>query len=489
MARLKTLFFTLSLVLLLAGPATTARAQLVFGPGPESPANNLDAIVAVVNDDVITRRELNAAMATVERQLRQKKVALPPQSVLERQVLERLILGKLQVRVAERNGITVDDTTLNAAIDNLARRNNMSLSQLQQSVEKDGVSFSQFRDDVRREILIARLRQRMVETQIQISEQDVESLRAQLAGSPEMRAGGAPGGEGPRPTGGEGGGTNRQYHIAQILIAVPESASPEQIATAKRQAEDVLARLRQGSDFQALAVSVSADQQALQGGDLGWRSADQLPTLFAEVVPKLQPGQSSGLIRSPSGFHIVKLLEVRGGGSAARPAAAPGTPPASTTPTTAAMVTQTHARHILLTTSGQRSDAEARQQLEQLRQRIKAGADFAALARADSDDKASGARGGDLGWVMPGMLVPQFEQEMDRLQPGEISPPFQTQFGWHIVQVLERRQVQGSADSERARIREALFRRRADEEWDLQLRRLRDEAYVEIRLPPATAAP
>ena len=232
MARLKTLFFTLSLVLLLAGPATTARAQLVFGPGPESPANNLDAIVAVVNDDVITRRELNAAMATVERQLRQKKVALPPQSVLERQVLERLILGKLQVRVAERNGITVDDTTLNAAIDNLARRNNMSLSQLQQSVEKDGVSFTQFRDDVRREILIARLRQRMVETQIQISEQDVESLRAQLAGSPEMQRGGAPVAEGARPTGGEGGGANRQYHIAQILIAVPESASPEQFATA-----------------------------------------------------------------------------------------------------------------------------------------------------------------------------------------------------------------------------------------------------------------
>ena len=276
-----------------------------------------------------------------------------------------------------------------------------------------------------------------------------------------------------------GGGDNKgdgtsEYRVAQILIAVPDDASPQRIEAAKRKAEDVLAQLRKGADFRQLAVSVSADRQALEGGDLGWRRADQLPTLFADAVPRLKPGQVSDLIRSPSGFHIVKLLEVRGGGGEARP-----------TSTQQALVTQTHARHILLRVSPQQSDDEARQRLEQMRQRIRKGEDFAALASANSDDKASGARGGDLGWVSPGMLVPQFEQAMNALKPNEISAPFKTPFGWHIVQVQERRQGQASPETERARVREALLRRRSDEEWDWVLRRLRDEAYVEVRLQPA----
>ncbi len=459
----------LPLLLLLTGPA---QAEITFGPGPEDAGSTLDAIVAVVNDDVITRRELDAAVAQIERQLQQKKVPIPPRPVMERQVLERLILLQLQVRAAERNGITVDDATLNAAIDTLAQRNKMTLTQLRQTIEKEGVSFAQFRDDIRRELLSARLRQKLVDSQIQVSEQDVESLQAQMAGGESAAPGSA----------GSGGSGGREYHIAQILIAVPENASPAQVEAAKRQASEVLAQLRKGVDFRQLAVSASAGRQALEGGDLGWRSADQLPTLFAEVVPKLRPGQFSDLIRSPSGFHIVKLLEVRGGSAAA---ASPATPTVDKN----ALVTQTRAQHILLRTSAKLTDDEARQKLLQLRSQIESGQDFAALARANSEDKNSAAKGGDLGWVMPGTVVPQFEQAMAALQPNQISPPFQTPFGWHIVQVLERREAAAPPEAERAKVREALLRRRADEEWEQALRRLRDEAYVEVRLAPVPASP
>ena len=470
MARMNKLLSFLMLCLLLPALSIASSAELTFGPGPEAAGNALDAIVAVVDDDVITRRELNAATARIEAQMRQRKAPIPPRPVLEKQVLDRLILNQLQFRAAERNGITVDDATLNAAIETLAQRNNMNLTQLRQTVEKDGVSFAQFRDDVRREIMGARLRQKLVDSQIQVSEQDVDSLQSQLA------SGSMTGAEASRES--EGGGGARAYRIAQILIALPEGASPPQIEEAKRKAEEVLAQLRQGADFGQMAIRVSASQQALEGGEIGWRSAEQLPTVFSSAVPQLKPGQISGLIRSPNGFHIVKLLEVRGGGAEARPSSPP-------TSTKQALVNQTHARHILLNTSPQRSDDEARQQLEQLRQRIRGGEDFAELARTYSDDKGSGERGGDLGWVSPGMLVPPFEQAMNALKPNELSAPVKTQFGWHLIQVLERRQAQATPETTRARTREALLRRRSDEEWELALRRLRDEAYVEVRLPAA----
>ncbi|MFZ1829209.1 MAG: peptidylprolyl isomerase [Candidatus Competibacteraceae bacterium] len=462
------LLFSLMLGLPLCALPVPGQTQLVFGPGPEGATSTLDAIVAVVNDDVITRRELEAATAQIQRQLQQKKAPIPPQPVLERQVLERLILSQLELRAAERNGVTVDDATLNAAIDNLARRNKMNLTQLRQTVEKDGLSFARFRDDVRRELMAARLRQKVVDSQIRISEQDVDSLRTQIAGQGGPARSGQPGNH----------SDARQYHIAQILLAVPEGASPDQIAAIKRQAEEVLARLRKGEDFRQMAASVSTGQQALEGGDLGWRDAEQLPTIFTSVVPKLRPGQFSELVRSPSGFHIVKLLEVRGGGVS---------PPASRAPAPAAgMVNQTRVRHILLKSSPDLSDDEARQKLEQLRQRIQSGEDFAALARTHSDDKGSGARGGDLGWISPGMLVPEFEQELGALQANQVSAPFKTQFGWHLAQVLDRREGPASPEAEQARVREALFRRRSDEEWEQWLRRLRDEAYVEVRLPRST---
>ncbi len=470
MARMNKLLSLPMLCLLLSLLPTASRADLAFGPGPEAAGSALDAIVAVVDDDVITRRELDAATARIEAQMRQRNAPVPPRPVLEKQVLDRLILNQLQFRAAERSGITVDDATLNAAIETLAQRNNMNLTQMRQTVEKDGVSFAQFRDDVRREIMGGRLRQKLVDSQIQVPEQDVDSLQAQLAGSP-MASGDA-------SNDSPAGGGVREYRVAQILIALPEGASPRQVEEAKRKAEDVLAQLRQGADFGRMVIGVSASQQALEGGEIGWRSAEQLPTVFSAVVPRMKPGQISDLVRSPSGFHIVKLLEVRGGGEA-RPS------PTAPTPTQQGLVNQTRVRHILLNTSPQRSDDEARQQLEQLRQRIRGGEDFAELARTYSNDKESGERGGDLNWVSPGMLVPPFEQAMNALKPNEISAPVKTQFGWHLVQVLERRQAQATPEAARARTREALLRRRSDEEWELTLRRLRDEAYVEVRLPTA----
>lgn len=453
--------YAYSLVLLLLTLPLASPAQLTFGPGAEQPNTALDAIVAVVNNDIITRRELEQATAQIQRQIQQKKVPLPPREQLESQVLERLILTHLQLRAAEQQGISIDDATLNAAIESVAQRNNMSLSQLQQTIEKDGATFAQFRDDVRHELLAARLRQKVVDSQIHISEQDVTSLQAQVAkeqSAPEQR---------PNDSG------QAQYHIAQILLATPEGATPQQIAEVKRKAEQVLSQLRKGEDFQQIAAGMSAGQHALEGGDLGWRDAEQLPTIFANVVPKMQVGAFSELIRSPSGFHIVKLIEMRGGAAQAKTKG--GEPNTEQ---------QTRARHILLKTSPTRSDEQVRQQLEQLRQQLAQGADFAQLARTHSEDKVSAAKGGDLGWTRPGMMVPEFEKTLDSLQINEISAPFQTRFGWHIVQAQERRQ--GGTESER--VKEALFRRRSDEEWQQWQRRLRDEAYVEIRRPPATGA-
>lgn len=425
-------------VLVVSQPAS---ARLVFGPDAETEGDALDTIVAVVDDDVITRSELDDAIAIIVRQLEQQGTPIPPQDILQTQVLERLILAKLQLRAAERNSVVVDDTTVNAAMERLARSNNLTLAELRQAIEEDGVSFADFREQIREEILATRLRQRVVDSQIDISEQEVDSV---FRNNPEVNQ------------------DNREYRIAHILIAVPEGASPEQIAAARDEAQEVLQRLEQGADFERLAVAVSDGRQALEGGDLGWRSAEQLPTLFTTTVPQLEVGQVSELIRSPSGFHIVKLLEVKG---------APEN-----------LVTQTRIRHILIEEDQTASAEEIRQRLLQLKQRIEQGEDFGELAKAHSGDTTSAFKGGDLGWVNPQDLGPQFEEMLDPLQPGQVSAPFNTPYGWHLVQVLDRRQQQAGAEVQRDQIRNVLFQRRAEEEWELWLRRLRDEAYVEIRL-------
>lgn len=435
------LFVSVMLTLLLV--VSPLQARLVFGPDTETAANDLDNIVAVVDDDIITRSELNSALAIVSQQLEQGETPLPPQDILERQVLERLILTKLQLRAAEQNGVVVDDSTLNAAIERLARSNKLTLSQLREAVQRDGVNFADFREQIREEILATRLRQRVVDSQIQISEQEVDSVVSNQFS--------------------RGGEDNRDYHVAQILVAVPEGASPDQIQAARNKAQDVLEKLREGADFKRLAVAISDGRQALEGGDLGWRKADQLPTLFADVVPQLQVGQLSDLIRSPSGFHIVKLLEAKG--------------------TSEPMVTRTRVRHILIEPDDTASPEETQLRLRQLKQRVEEGEDFAELARAHSDDSTSAFKGGDLGWISEGDMMPEFEAVMDRLEPGQVSAPLETRYGWHLVQVINRRQEQGGDELQRANVRRALLQRRAEEEWDLWLRRLRDEAYVEIRLP------
>jgi len=439
---MKKLIIAMALSLTVTAPLVlnAAATQPVFGPDQTARGQQLDTIVAIVDDDIITRSELNSNLAAIESQISQSDTPLPPREVLENQVLERLILTHLQLRAAERNGVVVDDQTVNAALDNIARQNNITLSQLRQTIEKDGFSFARFRDDIRAELLATRLRQRVVDSRIQVSEQEVDNWLTRTRSD----------------------NTAAEYHIAQILISLPEGASPEQIEASREKALQVLEQLRQGADFARLAMSVSDGRQALEGGDLGWRTASQIPTLFIDVVPRLQPGEVSDLIRSPSGFHIVKLLDVKG---------APQQ-----------LVTQTQARHILIETNELISDEDAQVRLQRLRERILNGEDFGELARANSNDVTSAVDGGALGWVTPGSLVPDFEAEMNKLEPGEISEPFKTPFGWHIVQVLDRRNHDNATESQRAAAREALFRRKVEEEWDLWLRRLRDEAYVEIRL-------
>jgi peptidyl-prolyl cis-trans isomerase SurA len=418
-----------SLLLLTALGADAVRAQQ---------AGTLDYIVAVVDENVVTATELGLATQSAAQQLQAQGTALPPQQVLQRQVLERLIVGHLQSAAADRAGIQVDDQTLNSALSDIARRNEVSLEVLRQTIESEGYSYESFRDDIRQDLVASRLRERMVNSRIQVTDQEVEEFLT-LEGELDT--------------------TYRLYHI---LIGVPEGASPEIIARSQAKASEVLQTLRNGADFRRTAAAVSDGANALDGGDIGWRDLAQIPPQFAEVVRDMEVGEVSDLIRSPSGFHILRVEEVRSGGQR--------------------LVDQVHARHILIRTNEIVTDEEARLRLDRLRSRILNGESFADLARANSDDSASAVKGGDLGWASPNSFVPQFEEMLASLPVNQISPPFESSYGWHIVEALERRRHDSTEDYLRTQAREALFRRKADEEWELWLRRLRDEAYVEYRL-------
>lgn len=403
----------------------------------------LDRIVAVVNDDVIMQSELDNRSRTVQGQLRQKGTAIPPQSVLEKQVLERLILMKLQLQLAQQTGIRVDDETLNKAINQIASNNGVSLSQFQAILERDDYDYGAFREDIRDEITLTKLRQRQIDNRITVTDREIDNFLTTYKNQ---------------------GDINAEYHLAHILIAVPEAASPDQVQKSQEKAEAVLEQLRAGAGFKETAVAISDGQQALNGGDLGWRKGDQLPTIFANVVPKMNKGDVSGLIRSSSGFHIIKLLDVRSGDQR--------------------IVTQTKVRHILVRPSDITSNEAAQTRLAQLKQRIDGGDDFTQLARSHSDDTASAVNGGNLGWVSPGDLVPEFEEAMNSLQPGETSEPVRTQFGWHIIQVNDRRDYDSTEEVMRAEAWEAIRQRKIQENQEAWLRQLRDEAYVEYRLDP-----
>jgi peptidyl-prolyl cis-trans isomerase SurA len=420
--------------LCLAGPAAAQRISLV------------DRIVAVVNSEVVTNSELAERLAVAERQMRKQNTPLPEPRVLERQVLERLILEKAQLQMAKETGLRVDEVQLDRTLSRIAENNKMTLAAFRQALERDGVQFDRFRDEIRSEIMLTRLREREVDDKIQISDSEIELYMAENAGP------GAPLGD-------------VEYNIAHVLVRLPEQASPDSIQAARARAEKVIAEAKAGADFAKLAASYSDAPDALAGGLMGWRAHDRLPELFSTALKDLSPGGVSQVLRSPAGFHVLKLIERRGGGTAL----------------SGAPVRQTHARHILIKTSEVVSENEAKRRLLDIRERVMNGADFAELAKVNSAD-GSASKGGDLDWVYPGDTVPEFERAMDELKPGEISQPVKSPFGYHLIQVLERRVADVSAERRRLQARQALRERRVDEAYQDWLRQLRDRTYVEIRL-------
>jgi peptidyl-prolyl cis-trans isomerase SurA len=401
----------------------------------------VDRIVAVVNKEVITYSELNEAVGMAERQMRRQGTPSPERAVLERQMLERLILDKAQLQLARETGIRIDELQLDRAVERIAQTNNMTLADFRRALEADGIVFDSWRNDVRQQMMMARLREREVENRVQVTDSEVDLFLDQQKTHPD----------------------GAEYNLAHILVRIPEQASPERIRQARERAEQALAEAKGGAPFARVAASFSDAPDALQGGALGWRSHDRLPELFAEVLSQMKPGEVNGPLRSPAGFHLVQLIDVRGAG-------------------TQAPVRQTRMRHILIRTSETVSESEARRKLLDLRERVvTGGADFAELARVHSDD-GTAARGGELDWVYPGDTVPDFEHAFDELKVGEVSQPVRTPFGYHLIQVLERRSSDVSPERRRLQARQALRERKADEAYQEWLRQLRDSTYVELRL-------
>ncbi|EXI80465.1 MAG: Peptidyl-prolyl cis-trans isomerase SurA [Candidatus Accumulibacter appositus] len=407
---------------------------------PASQPVPADRIVAVVNDEVITHHELRSRLDSALGQLQRQGTTLPPREVLEKQMLERLVIDKVQLQFAREVGLRVDDAQLDQALQRIAANNKLTLAQFRVALEKDGIAFANFREEIRAEMTIARLREREVDSRIFISEGEIDNYLAGEAGQ----------------AGGE------EFQMAHILLRAPESASPEQIQQLRAKTDQIVERLGKGENFAQLAAAYSDAPDGLRGGDLGWRSLNRLPTMFAEAATTLKVGEVSPVLRSSNGFHLVKLLGKRGGG--ALPA-----------------VQQTHARHILIKVNEVVSEPEARHTLESLRQRIKHGENFADLARLFSQD-GSASKGGDLGWIYAGDTVPEFERAMNQLAPGELSEPVQSPFGFHLIEVIERRVQDVSSDRQRAAARQVLRERKRDEAYQDWLRQMRDRAYVELRL-------
>ncbi|WP_031435533.1 peptidylprolyl isomerase [Methylomarinum vadi] len=419
----------LTILLLLLLNSLSAGAQL------------LDRIVAVVEDDVILDRELSEEAYAIAQKLRANNVMVPPKFVLRKQVLERLILDKLQRQMAEKSGISVSDEMLRASVADIAARNNMTVEQFRNELQNQGMDFAKFQESIRNEIIINQLRAREIGSRIKVTDREVAHYLE---------------------TQGRVGQEKIKYRLGHILISVPEAASATVIQKASDKARRVVNELRGGENFKQMAMSVSDSGNALGGGDLGWRTLGQIPTLFVDTVSKMSRGEVSDPIRSPSGFHIIKMLEMEG--------------------MEKHIVTKTKVRHILIKTNELIDDEEAKKRLLALKQRIMDGDDFATLAKSHSDDKGSAIKGGDLDWVGPGALVPPFEAAMNKLVINEISDPVQTQFGWHIIQVLDREKRDNSVEFKKNQVREEIRNRKIEEETELWLRRLRDEAFVDINL-------
>lgn len=427
----------LSRLALLIAPLTLVLA-LTVAPAR---AEVLDRIVAVVNEGVVLQSDIERETQYALMQIRARNIAPPDPGVLRTQVLEKLILSRVQTQRAQQAGIRVDDRELNEVMGNIAKQNNLTLAQFADAIREDGGDYLAIREQIRDEVLIARLRQREVDNRVTVTEQDIELF---LANQPDS--------------------DDTEFRLSHILVAIPDGASPEQRTKARAEADGLLERLRKGEDFAQLAVSHSDGQQALQGGDLDWRKADALPLIFLQAARRLKPGESSPVMETAGGYHIIKLVETRS---------------QAQTKT----VDETRARHILIQANTLRTEDQARLQARDVHDRLVKGEDFAKLALEFSDDPGSKGGGGEMGWQPPGVFVKEFQEQIDALQINEISPPFRTQFGWHVAQVLERRTRDITDESRRARARGAIQNRKAAEEYDTWLRRLRSEAYVEYRGP------
>ena len=420
---------SLLLVVCLSGQALAAKMEV------------LDSIAAVVNDDVIMQSELQERVDEVSENLARKEQRMPPEDIIRSQVLDRLIEERLQLGLAHRMGIRVDDTSLNEAIAGIARQNNLTLDEFASKVRADGLDWAGFREQIRTDMIMNQVRQRQVGPRIRVTDGEIDRFLESETGKQLFAS---------------------AFHLGHILVQLPDGASPEQIDAAEKEANSIVAQLRKGAEFREMAVAHSDDSYALEGGDLGWRPAAQWPSLFSDKAINMQDGDIAGPLRSANGFHIIKLIEKRGDEQK--------------------MVEQYQARHILIKPSTIRSPEEARTLARKLAQRVKSGEDFAQLAREYSDDPGSARNGGELGWVSEGEMVPEFEKQMLATQAGELSPVFETQYGWHFLRVDNTRTADMSDEFRRLKARQALQQRRYSEEMQSWLREIRAEAYVDLRI-------
>jgi peptidyl-prolyl cis-trans isomerase SurA len=427
----------LSLALLLGAQSAFSQTRELSSEGAL-----LDRIAAIVNEGVVLASELDAQTEEVIQRLREQKTELPPRNVLRRQILERLVIEEVQMQRADRLGIQVTEEMLNGTVADVARRNNIPFDQLPQALAQQGIDYRDFRDDMRKQMTLQLLRQRDVLGRINISPRELETFLSRQQNAPDR---------------------NAEYNVSHILISVPVTASPEQIEARDARAREVFEKAQAGEDFAQLAVTYSDSSTNIEGGSLGWRRGAQLPSIVAEQVVKMKPGEVSEPIRTPSGFHLFRLNEMRGG-------------------VQQSVQDQVHVRHILLTTNELEDDETVRQRLATIRERVSKGEDFAAIAAVTSQDTGSAAEGGDLGWTGPGAFVPEFENRVAALKENEISEPFKSEYGWHIVQLLGRRQHDITEDMRRQQAYAQLREAKAEEETELWIRRLRDEAFVDYRM-------
>jgi peptidyl-prolyl cis-trans isomerase SurA len=400
----------------------------------------LDRVLVVVNDEAITQWDMNEQRRILLQQMKASKIQPPSNDVLEKQVLERLIIERAVLQYAKETGIRVDDTTVERTILRVAEENKLPPEDFRKVLEREGIPYANYREDIRRQIIIQRVRDREVDSKVTVSDAEVDNYLATVA----SQAGG-----------------EDEYLLSHIYVTVPEQASPDVVAASRRRAEQALTEVKSGKDFAEVAATYSSASDASSGGNLGWRTRARLPTVFADVVRSMKPGEVSGILRSAGGFHVVKLVEERNRNQ----------------PT---VVSQTHARHILIKVNEQTSESDAKTKIDRLRERLVAGANFEELARANSED-ASNAKGGDLGWLSAGDTVPDFEHAMDRLAVNEISQPVRTPFGWHLIQVVERRKQDVTQQRRRDEARKAIRQRKSDEQFEEFVRQLRDRTYVEYK--------